>query len=275
MMHSPLSLILALSMASGSDAAPTQIEMGDGQIDGKKVTAYEFTWSQCQFKEGKWQTSNPLTEKATIIGDLMLRIEQSGKLPNGIMNKASYFLNRETLSPIVTERAFRTSDGKVVASQHWAFDENGYQAKIFQQGKNHDKTGTLSSKMYDAMILGVPLSTLNFETKAYALKAFMTNFNGTYALVASKTGEATVNHAGKEIALNWIDVKWHHEQSGDIYPAGPDASGGRYWITREAHPDLPRIIRYQTDSYAIEYLPNTCPAVEEKTEPSSSNQSLS
>lgn len=193
----------------------------------------------------------------------MLRIEQSGELPNGIKNSASYFLDRGSLSPIMTERTFQAPDGKIVASQQWMFDENGYHAMIFQQAKKVEKTGRLSSQMYDAMILGIPLSTLSYGSTPFALKAFMTNFDGSYQLIASKAGEETVSHNGQEVAVNWIDVKWLHEQSGDIYPAGPDASGGRYWITKEATTGLPRVIRYKTDSYAIEFLPSICPVVED------------
>ncbi len=40
-----------------------------------------------------------------------------------------------------------------------------------------------------------------------------------------------------------------------VYPPGPDGSGGRYWVLSEKTAELPHVIRYKTDTYAVEFLP--------------------
>ena len=43
---------------------------------------------------------------------------------------------------------------------------------------------------------------------------------------------------------------------------GPDASGGRYWVVPEPPDGFPYVPRYKTDTYAVEFVRNTCPAAE-------------
>ncbi|WP_164118112.1 hypothetical protein [Sphingorhabdus sp. Alg239-R122] len=257
-------VLFATALTAAGTAIPVQ--MADGQIRGESISDYEFAWSQCSFQNGEWQAGEPLTEEATIIGKHILRIEHTSKLPNDISNKAVYYIDRSSLAPLRTERTFKAPSGEVLAHQQWVFDDNGYKANIFQQGKNIEKEGMLSSKMYDAMILGIPLSALDFTKGSYSLQALMTNFNASYMITASKVGEEVIEHNGQEVAVNWIDVKWLHEQIGDVYPPGPNASGGRYWITKNKVRNFPRVIRYQTDSYAIEFLPKTCPVIDKTLE---------
>ncbi|NNL94388.1 MAG: hypothetical protein HKO64_02070, partial [Xanthomonadales bacterium] len=118
--------------------------------------------------------------------------------------------------------------------------------------------GTLNSKSFNGALLGVPLSTLDFSSKSYRFDAFMMMFDAHYEVIASLAGEAALEHDGESLTARLVDVEWHHD-NGDVYPPGPDASGGRFWILAEDHPALPRVIRYKTDSYAVEALPEVCP----------------
>ncbi|MEP2989920.1 MAG: hypothetical protein ABJN65_05120 [Parasphingorhabdus sp.] len=253
-----ISTLMALAL-TGQSAQPVNVRMGDGQVNGENIKPYNFTWQQCSFKDGSWNAGNPLSEKATIIDDNLLRIEQSGLISGDIRNRTTYYLDRRSLSPRYSERIFSTPNGKTVADQRWHFDKDGYRSVMIKGAETKNKSGSLTSQMFDAMILGVPLSTLDFGKNGFVLKAFMAQFDGTYTLIAHKTGSEITVQDNEEISINWIDVKWLHDQSGDIYPPGPQNSGGRYWITNVQHQTLPRVIRYQTDSYAIEYLQGTCP----------------
>ena len=55
--------------------------------------------------------------------------------------------------------------------------------------------------------------------------------------------------------------KWHHRETGDIYPPGPDATGGRYWVVPDPPPGIPYVLRYKTDAYAVEFEREYCPGM--------------
>ena len=64
---------------------------------------------------------------------------------------------------------------------------------------------------------------------------------------------------GRDVDVWLVDVEWHHLETGDIYAAGPDASGGRYWVVRNPPPGFPYVPRYKTDTYTIEFIADLCP----------------
>ena len=89
--------------------------------------------------------------------------------------------------------------------------------------------------------------------------ASMMAFDGTYTVRAKWSGRETIQYHGADIELWTVDVEWQHIESGDIYPAGPDASGGRYWIAKNPPKGFPYVPRYKTDSYNVEFIRELCP----------------
>jgi len=252
-------LLLMTALAS----TPLVVTMGDGNISGAEVKPYEYRWQQCALNEGVWTNGSPLTERATVIGDHVLRIAQTSSPQTGVTSEVAHYLDRMSLAPIRSEVRFVGPDGATLAKRNWTFGEDGYQAKISQGGQEVEKSGTLSNSMYNAIILGVPLAAIGDWNRPVTMTGFMTQFDATYALTATQTGKEVIEIGGDEVAVRWIDVHWIHNEIGDVYPAGPDASGGRYWITEQSRTDLPRVLRYKTDTYAIEFLPQFCPQEEE------------
>lgn len=256
-------MILSLAvLAMASANTPVPIKMGDGRIDGRKITPYDHSWNQCNLKDGAWVAGPSLRERATIIGEKLLRIDQHATLPGNVTSNMHFYFDRATLAPVRLEREFLAPDGRTLASRNFDFGENGYRAEIFQKGETTAKSGALSSNMYSATTMGLPLSTLAFDEKPVEFTALMTNFDASYAIRATKTGQETIQSDNGAIPVDWIDVEWKHNEIGDIYPPGPDASGGRYWITRSAVDGYPRILRYKTDSYVVEFVPKYCPIKE-------------
>ncbi len=58
---------LVLVLAVGSANANSLVEMGDGQIDGSKLKAYEITWRQCSLQGETWESGSDLTERLVSI----------------------------------------------------------------------------------------------------------------------------------------------------------------------------------------------------------------
>ncbi len=113
--------------------------------------------------------------------------------------------------------------------------------------------------MLHGAALGLPLAMLEYQDEPLHFKASMVSFDGTYEVKATWVGRAVLQFEGNDIEAWLIDVEWHHNESGDIYPAGPDESGGRYWVVSNPPEGFPYVPRYQTDTYAVEFISGVCP----------------
>ena len=87
----------------------------------------------------------------------------------------------------------------------------------------------------------------------------MMGFDATYRTVATIVGRDRIAHEGQSVDALMVDIEWHHDQSDDIYPPGPDASGGRFWLVAEPPEGLPYVPQYQTDTYLVSTLIERCP----------------
>jgi hypothetical protein len=75
--------------------------------------------------------------------------------------------------------------------------------------------------------------------------ASMVNFDGSYEVTARRVGKETVTRPDDSaVEIFLLDVGWHHRESGDNYPPGPDGSGGRYWPVPDPPPGMPYVLRY-------------------------------
>lgn len=240
--------------------ATTEIMMGDGQVDGRKIEAYSFEWMQCAAGEDGWASMGPLRETATIIGDDMMRIRQEARQPNGVNIETTTYLERSSFSPLLIEQAVTDPEGAHLVAASHVIKADGYESRTMRNGEENQKTGTINRSMFNAVMLGLPLSTLDYADAPFEMTAFMLQFDATYSLTVSLAGVENISFEDRDVELKLVDVKWVHNEIGDIYPPGPDASGGRYWIAQDPPPGLPYVVRYKTDSYAVEFLQDVCGA---------------
>ncbi len=233
------------------------ISMGDGNVDGLMIDAYEHSWSQCILQEGKWTDGGTVTERSAVIGPL-LRHQQITERPDGIRAVATTYFRHDSLSPIRMELEVADADNNQLAASERELTRAGYSGYVIRPGADKQEvSGTLSSQMYHGAVLGLPLATLDYTKSGYELDSSMMNFDAHYRVIATSDGTEDLVHDGKTYSMTRVDVEWHHD-NGDIYPPGPDGSGGRYWVLRENATDLPQVIRYKTDTYAVEFFPDTC-----------------
>ena len=257
-----LALIICLG-ASAEDLETTKIVMGDGQIDGSLIAPYEARWRQCNKLVKVWVRYGAVIERATEIqknGRTMLRLEMETHLPTGVRSRAVTLFDRATLAPISVESRARNEKDETLGSSSYAFEEDGYTGSRARGDTQQTVMGEASSKMYRGMNLGLALATLDPATQLPAeLSASMVSMDATYDVVVTYAGTDTFNFDGKHVEAWMADVEWHHLGLGDVYPPGPDASGGRYWIVSDPPEGFPYVPRYQTDTYAVEFEPSVCP----------------
>ena len=95
------------------------------------------------------------------------------------------------------------------------------------------------------------------------LIASMMNFDASYLVRAEWVGSEMLDFQGRQIEAWLVDIEWHHQELGDIYPPGPNASGGRYWVVPDPPDGFPYVPRYKTDTYAVEFIESVCPRMPE------------
>lgn len=232
---------------------------GDGQIDGRQLKPYELSWQQCSVQNDKWQSGGKLSEELIVIGDAILRHRQRTTAPDGTENRSDTFFDRTTLSPLRMERQV-TKDGEPLVYIETVLTTDGYSGLARQGGKTKSVSGIISSDMLHGATMGLPLATMAWQKEPVTFLASMIGFDGTYEVTAIWIGKDKLLYEGKEIQTWMIDVDWLHRESGDVYPGGPDASGGRYWVVANPPVGFPHVPRYQTDTYAVEFVNGICPS---------------
>ena len=251
--------IAPLLLACAPSFANTKVTMGDGAISGEKIAPYSLTWRQCAVQDGEWKDGGPLTEEAVLIGENVLRIMQRSKGPGGRTAKSSVYFERQSMAPLRMEQEIAGPDGKVAMRRIHLLDENGYQAITESGDKVVNSSGNANTQMFHGGALGLPLATLDYDNAPFSFDASMIAFDATYQIVATVAGEDQIPFEGDFVDIIRVDVEWRPNELGDVYPPGPDASGGQYWIAQDPPPGFPYVPRYKTDTYAVEFLPQTCP----------------
>ena len=108
--------------------------------------------------------------------------------------------------------------------------------------------------------MGLPLATLPVQDKPLTFLTSMIGFDASYEVTTTWAGtEELEDSSGRPVVAHLVDVEWKHRELGDIYPPGPDGSGGRYWIVPDAPEGFPYVPIYKTDSYAVEFVQKFCP----------------
>lgn len=255
---------LALGLtALAAGAGPAGVAVGDGAIDGRRIQPYAFTWRQCAANEGQWVAGGSITERAETVteeDERYLRLEQVTRRPDGGGSTAVTWLRRSSLAPVRIDVRAHNADGVVLGGAHYTLGEAGYTGHKSRGDERKEVAGLLSSNMYHGMALGLPLAALSpNRTLPVELAASMVSFDASYRVIATSAGTEMLDIDGRRVEARLVDVEWHHKESGDVYPPGPDASGGRYWIVPDPPAGVPYVPRYQTDTYAVEFVRSVCP----------------
>lgn len=253
-----LSAALGL-VASGVAGATDALVVGDGQIDGTRIAPYELTWRQCSLADGNWVAAGDLTEKLVTIGETVFKHQQMTVGADGSTTEATTYFDRRSFAPLRLEYVQRGPDGSVAARAEHVLTADGYTGRVTRGDQSKEVTGAASSAMMHGGSMGLSLATLDSRVDPLRFSAAMINFDATYKVTATWAGTETLDYQGAKVVAMLVDVEWLHEGLGDIYPAGPDESGGRYWIVADPPEGFPYVPRYKTDTYAVEFLPVTCP----------------
>ena len=250
------SALLATTMTGLADRRMT---VGDGRIDGHMLEPYRFTWRQCSVQDGQWQDQGALVEELVVIGEHVLRHRQTVRQPGGVVTRSDTYFDRSSLAPLRMETE-ASSDGARLAYAERVLGEDGYVGSASRGDETSGLSGIISSTMLHGGALGLPLATMAYQDEPIGFPASMAGFDATYDVVAEWVGREMLQSEGGPVEAWLIDVEWRHRESGDVYPPGPDASGGRYWVVSDPPEGFPYVPRYKTDSYAVEFVDGVCPS---------------
>ncbi|MEM8817618.1 MAG: hypothetical protein AAGE85_17495 [Pseudomonadota bacterium] len=248
-------ILLAVVPVSQAD---TEMTMGDGMIQGNKLKPYELSWRQCALQEQKWVSQGTVTERLEAIGNGVVRHSQSTKRPDGMVSRANTYFDRASFAPLRIDVSI-SKDGETLASQRRLLGEDGYTGVATRGEDSQALQGRASRRMMHGAVMGLPLATIDYQPEPVRFTASMVSFDGTYDVIATWVGKETLDVGDLSVDSWLIDVEWHHRESGDVYPPGPDASGGRYWVVQDPPDGVPYVPRYKTDTYAVEFAGEICP----------------
>lgn len=255
------SILLVVSIsayASEDDIRP--MTMGDGVVRGERVNAYEFTWLQCTKQDDGWFDAGPLTESFVSVGSES-RLTQRTTQSNGVASRSTTFFARASMAPLRMEQAVTGPDGEVLASSSRVLNEDGYSGTSRRGDQVTDLGGSVSSNMWHGNALGLVLATIDPSSYPVEFASSMIAFDGTYRTIATLAGRETMDVRGKAVEVLLVDVEWHHNETGDVYPPGPNASGGRYWLVPDPPAGIPYVPQYRTDTYLVSTLLKDCPEI--------------
>jgi len=255
-----MKLLIAFLLLSvgGAAGASTEIIVGDGQIDGRKIEPFELTWQQCAYQDDEWISQGSVTETLSPIGDTVLRLRRNVRQSNGVTGVSTTYFDRASFAPIRMENEVTGADGSVLAYSQRDLTADGYEGFAVRGEDKRIVQGAVSSNMLDGGSLGLPLATIGYQNEPLEFLASMMSFDASYRVKAEWVGREVLKHGDQQVESWMIDVEWHHEELGDIYPPGPDASGGRYWVVPNPPDGFPYVPRYKTDTYAVEFINGDC-----------------
>lgn len=254
--------LLGLSLTSIAIAKETApIRMGDGTVQGERLADYEITWLQCAVREDGWVSGGELTESLEVIDD-RLQVTQRVERPDGIVRVGTTVFERASLAPLRMEQQATGPDGNLLISSNHFLDEDGYSGESRRGDAVTELSGSVSSTMWHGGALGLPLVTIDADEYPIEFSSSMIAFDGTYRTIATLAGRETLQHDGAPVEALLVDVEWHHIETGDVYPPGPDASGGRYWLVPDPPDNYPYVPQYRTDTYLVSTLMDACPGNE-------------
>lgn len=253
----PLIALLLPAVGGAADASNEMI-VGDGQIDGRKVEPFELTWQQCAFQDGQWISQGAVTEALAPIGDTVLRLRRNVRQSNGVTGVSTTYFDRESFAPIRIENEVTGADGSLLAYSQRDLTADGYEGFAVRGEDKKIVQGAVSSNMLDGGSLGLPLATIGYQNEPLEFLASMMSFDASYRVKAEWVGREVLEYGDQQIESWMIDIEWHHEELGDVYPPGPDASGGRYWVVPNPPDGFPYVPRYKTDTYAVEFIESIC-----------------
>ena len=241
-------------------AADSTAQSGNELIDGRMIKPYSLTWSQCSLKEGQWISQGSLHEKLDLIGEMVIRHRQTTMRPDGGTGVATAYFDRRSFSVLRIEQEIHQADGMKAVWAEYDFDQRGYSGRKARGEDTKEVSGSLTSNMLNGAALGLPLASLEWQEQPLSLLASMIAFDASYDVTVTWAGkEEMTMQDGASVEAWLIDLEWKHRELDDIYPPGPDASGGRFWIVQQPPDGFPYVVRYKTDTYVIEFIQEFCP----------------
>ena len=188
---------------------------------------------------------------------MLIRHRQEVHPGDGVFVRSDTYFERSSFAPLRMETE-ATKAGERLAFTERVLVADGYSGISIKGETTEPLQGAVTSNMLHGGAMGLPLAAMDFQDEPVRFSASMIGFDGTYDVIAEWAGKENVRFGDGDIEDWLVDVQWHHRESGDVYPPGPDASGGRYWVVPKPPDGFPYVLRYQTDPYAVEFVRDVC-----------------
>ncbi len=250
---------LCFTTSLTSYAAPTIVKVGSEIIDGTRLKPFSAHWDQFSLMEGKRVHSATYNETLEIIahdGVPQLKHIQVVKDQSGTQVTNTTIFDRATLKPLVIEQKMEGVPEGSPDNRSFVFGESQYAISvILPDGKEHNRTVHLPVEMFNVSNLGLVFAAMPLKLgETYRMPSVFPQYqDGMYWMDATVSGEKTFkNKDGKDVSAWQVDIRWINIKGGVEYPAGPNHSGGAYYIAKKGSTGIAPVPAYVNDTIAIE-----------------------
>lgn len=240
-------------------AQPTIVKVGSEIVDGTKLKPFSAQWDQFSTADGskvKTASYQEQLELSHVDGAPQLKHTQTVKDKSGTQVTNITYFDRATLKPLrIQQNMLGVPEGSP-DNRSFEFGDAQYKMSLtMPDGKQHNRTVHLPTDMFNVANLGLVFAAMPLALgETYRMPSTFPQYqDGLYWMDAKVTGETSFKNAdGKEVGAWQVDIRWINIRGGDEYPAGPEASGGAYYISKQPGNGMPPVPAYVNDTIAIE-----------------------
>ena len=260
-MRSWFSCLLFLATAGHAlvaNAAINVIKVGSDGVDGYRLKPFTARWNQYGVSQGEKKLTGSYEESLSVSKEdesRLFHVQVVDNL-NGVVVTNTTTFDRKTMKPLAIHQHLDGVPEGSPNSQQFKFDQAKYEVIVeVPGGEQRKRTVVMPTDMFNVSNLGLVFASIPLELgKTFRMPSTFPQFqDGQFWLDATVTGESeyTGNH-GESIPVWQVDIRWINIKDGDEYPAGPNQSGGAYYIAKNATQGLPPVPAYVNDTLIIE-----------------------
>ncbi len=245
-------LLISLTLTCMADQA---IIRGDEPLAGiEQIKPFHGVWSQRAAGEDGWTDAGTIEERLELLQDGNWRHTQISHRPDSSRVEAIRILAADTLLVRSLEQTLHGFPDTAPRSINVVFQDHQIRKQTrMSDGQVVEAKTCMPFDGYDGMIFGLVLAALPLkEGMQYRLPSVMSAFmHGFWANADMKLAEPVKLADGKDYRQWRVDVEWLNINDGDIYPPGPDESGGSYYILENPPAGTPPVYRYVNNGVDI------------------------
>ncbi len=234
------------------------IKVGSEGVDGYRLQPFTAKWNQYGISGGEKNLTGTYEESLVISKDESEQLIHTQIVDNfnGVIVTNTTVFDRKTMKPLSINQFLDGVPEGAANSQDFVFTDAQYEVTVKNpEGKERKRTVHMPVDMFNVGNLGLVFAAMQLEMgKTIRMPSTFPQYqDGQFWLDATVTGETEYQGNEGEVIPVWqVDIRWINIKDGDEYPAGPDQSGGAYYVAKDISKGVTPVPAYVNDTLIIE-----------------------